>query len=323
MKLNPPLIGSSIPAFHNEGRIIVPFQMNPSVHKVQVKGFSIKITNIINDGSSNNYIELSVNATDAMFKNNTAIFDISNDNYPNIKTLIIQNTYHLQLAYIDNNDDIGHYSTAALVKYTMAPEISITTTITNNTFEGKYITEDINEGAYKYQFIINDSNGNEFDNSGELIHDSSSNQILTTTPENITESFTATISEPKGKNIVKIKLGEGDLWYQYYITQSGNYTFIPNDKVYIFSKKISQTGEYTYNNYYDNIIEGDNIKYLSEGLYILTKENYENDIPDPDVFTLTLYNYIPNEIEVSSEAGTSCYSDYNSNNYPKVITLNN
>jgi hypothetical protein len=63
---------------------------------------------------------------------------------------------HVQLAYIDTLNEVGYYSTAAISKYTQRPETLIQASNNNKTFIGIHKTPDINEGVYKYQFIIKD-----------------------------------------------------------------------------------------------------------------------------------------------------------------------
>jgi hypothetical protein len=47
-KLYPPSIEGVIPAFHEEG-LVIPFVMNKTVSRNQVKGFAIKIKSIHNN----------------------------------------------------------------------------------------------------------------------------------------------------------------------------------------------------------------------------------------------------------------------------------
>lgn len=150
--------------------------MNPLVHIDQVSGFMIRVTNVINDGLSGTSFEFSVSKDSALDDVNSNVIQTTIPSI-NLRQITQNLMYHIQIAYIDTVNDIGTYSTAALVKYTAEPELSIHYATGNITFKGTYITTDVNESLYSYQFIIVDKNGNEFDNSGILIHNSQNNKL--------------------------------------------------------------------------------------------------------------------------------------------------
>jgi hypothetical protein len=82
------------------------------------------------------------------------------------------------LAYIDNNDAVGYYSTVGIFKYTAMPQVEIsglTLSTTNqhlSVYQGVYKNlGDITEKEYSYKFEV--FNENElFYSSGEQIHNS-------------------------------------------------------------------------------------------------------------------------------------------------------
>lgn len=269
MKLNAPLLKLTLPAFTDKGNLIIPYEMNPSVHFSQIKGFSIKFTETTNTGLINDSVIINTGEDDYWTNDKITIENV--ESLSNIRNkLIIQNAYYLQIAYINDNQETGNYSTAALIKYTNEPTLSCTTSPNNISFTGIYETEDLNEGLYKYQFIITDSNGNEFANSGEQIHNSLDDKIESQESKQIfTKSFEADLSEIKGNNIVNITKDEsGQLWHQHVITQPGDYriNLKPGESLYIFNEGIAEYNkDYTYIAYYNNI-EGNNKDILVKNL---------------------------------------------------------
>lgn len=283
MKLNPPLLESFIPAFTNEGPIIIPFEMNPSVHYNQVKGFKIKLTNVINDGLSKSYIELNSTSFSNSDNNYIVTVEFNSSNKNLIKTLAINNTYHIQLAYVDHNGQVGLYSTAALVKYTIKPNITIRP-IGGNGFEGVYETEDLNEGVYDYQFTITNESGQIIDDSNTLIHDSSTNEIIKQSNQAIA-SFNGTVSTPKEKNTVNFSSGS-EQWYIYKIEQTALYTFDYITTPYTFyilsnnidTSKLSDSGyEVIYDKCFENMTESHSL-IVDSGKYVLINQQLKDNI---------------------------------------------
>lgn len=173
MKLNPPIIGLTVPAFTSDG-IMVPFEMNPNVLPQQVKGFQCTITNIINDGNKKEIIFKEYDNIQNMIKNGEIVFNLSKEDREKLKVGVYG---HIQLAYIDNTDEKGYDSTAAVIKYTVKPTVDIKLSGNLKSFTGTYQTSDINEGVYKYKFIIKDQNGQVFENNDWQIHNSINDEI--------------------------------------------------------------------------------------------------------------------------------------------------
>lgn len=170
-RLNPPLLGMTIPAFYGD-TIKIPFEMNPTVLKEQVGGFSIKISNILNTGDS-----FSFNVDNNCVDYNNLIITAKIDGSKMVD-LTTKTTGYIQIAYIDLDGQVGYDSTAALVKYTAEPVISIGQLADNyKSFKGNYITPDVNEFVYKYRFIITDQNGEIFIDSDYITHDSSKDVV--------------------------------------------------------------------------------------------------------------------------------------------------
>lgn len=90
--------------------------------------------------------------------------------------------YKVQLAYINQNDEIGQYSTIGVIKYTTMPKVTIegmsaaSINTTWHEFKGIYRQDpddgDTSEHVYSYQFDFYDTDHNLIDSSGTLLHNS-------------------------------------------------------------------------------------------------------------------------------------------------------
>ena len=179
MKLNPPILGLTINAFTASTGLTVPFEMNPSVTSQQVKGFQVLITNIVNDG---NKTSASITLTDDQkvkeaLDTGVVTFELSNEV---LSILNVGAAGHIQLAYIDTNNEIGYYSTAAVAKYTYTPILGLDILSNGKHFTGIYTSQDVNESVYKYRFVIRTNSGTVLDDSGEQIHNSSLDSVNST-----------------------------------------------------------------------------------------------------------------------------------------------
>ena len=176
MKLYPPIIEGTIPAFCNQ-TIVVPFTMNKSVSEKEVKGFKLKIKTV-----QSGYQPF-LTETIQMIDWNT---DTSEVSFLLPGTLNIGQFYKIQMAYVDTADVIGHYSTVGVVKYTSDPVISILEPKSGNTYEGLYSQEvtddgdirDYTEKVYSYNFTLKDATGNILETSGDQLHNSSEDVFL-------------------------------------------------------------------------------------------------------------------------------------------------
>lgn len=176
MKLYPPIIEGTIPAFCNQ-TIVVPFTMNKSVSEKEVKGFKLKIKTV-----QSGYQPF-LTETIQMIDWNTNTSEVS---FLLPGTLNIGQFYKIQMAYVDTADVIGHYSTVGVVKYTSDPVISILEPKNGNTYEGLYSQEvtddgdirDYTEKVYSYNFTLKDAAGNVLETSGDQLHNSSEDVFL-------------------------------------------------------------------------------------------------------------------------------------------------
>lgn len=102
----------------------------------------------------------------------------ANFNLKNTQPLTIGQFYKAQLAYIDKEGVIGHYSTVGVFKYTDEPKLTLNTEDSFTYVEGLYQapSTDPNEKLYSYQFDIYENILNSpllIESSGELLHNAS------------------------------------------------------------------------------------------------------------------------------------------------------
>lgn len=182
MKLYPPNIKGTIPAFCEEN-LIVPFTMNKTVSRHEVKGFRLQIKTV----NSNTFLGV-IDSDKWNFDLGEIYFnlDLKNNEFLS-KNLKVGSFYKLQIAYINAFDDsIGYYSSVGVIKYTSKPYIEITNlsfsdiNMNNNVYVGYYSQEgkDLTERVYSYQFNVYDASGNLYDTSGECLHNSSEDEKI-------------------------------------------------------------------------------------------------------------------------------------------------
>ena len=168
-KLYPPYIEGTIPAFYSEGGtaiLTVPFSMNRAVGLNEFKGFNLKVKTV----QSSTYI-INVNSYD---HNGYEVRFIINS----LDKLNVGQFYKLQIAYIDNNGIIGHYSTIGVVKFTTKPQLGISnldhTKLNTHRYDyiGFYSQEngDITERVYKSCFKVWDNEDKLIAESGDILH---------------------------------------------------------------------------------------------------------------------------------------------------------
>lgn len=176
MKLYPPIIEGTIPAFCNQ-IIVVPFTMNKSVSEREVKSFKLKIKTV--QSGYQPFLTETIQMINWNIDTNEVSFLLPG-------TLNIGQFYKIQMAYVDTADVIGHYSTVGVVKYTSDPAISILEPRNGNTYEGLYSQEatddgdirDYTEKVYSYNFTLKDATGNILETSGDQLHNSSEDVFL-------------------------------------------------------------------------------------------------------------------------------------------------
>lgn len=181
IKLYPPLIEGSIPAFY--GTVLtVPFTMNRVVSKNAIDGIAIKIKTI----QSGLYIlDTKASLDDITFDTIcTANFKLDN------KNLLKEGQYYkIQIAYINTDGLTGYFSSVATVKYTSQPTVSIANLNLNaqNTHQyeyvGNYSSADRTEKVYSYSFNLYDDQLKLVETTGEKLHSIDNDSIILNEPQ--------------------------------------------------------------------------------------------------------------------------------------------
>ena len=115
-RLYPPQLDGTLPAFTG-ATVVVPFAMNKAVSLSEVIGFRLKIKTTLNDILIND--NAPIESTN--FTNSSVTFDISSI----IDKLKIGNYYKFQIAYVDQDEESGYFSTVGVIKYTTKPTVAI------------------------------------------------------------------------------------------------------------------------------------------------------------------------------------------------------
>lgn len=206
-KLYPPDIGGTIPAFYkNElNQLTIPFIMNKTVSKNQIKGFNLIVKTVANSKLIGNLrVTVSENRLPPWnFTKGEVYFTIDEQDVL-WQSLHPGQYYKIQLAYIDQDGVIGYYSSVGIIKFTTKADVGIegmefaSVNMNENVFVGTYSQgrlssnemRDVSEKVYSYCFNIYDSDGNLYDTSGEQLHNSfedenaySSRDVFTLTKE--------------------------------------------------------------------------------------------------------------------------------------------
>ena len=195
-RLFPPNIAGTIPSFYttNTGTSLeVPFSMNVTVSNAAVKGMRLRLKTtstdiIIANVFSQKYGDDSVNRS--------VIYELNDDI---VAKLVVGNFYKVQLAYVDQSDNDGYYSTVAIVKYTERPTLSIAglnmqsvTTIASNKVIGTYSNGDDTEKVYQYRFVLKNTDNKILQDSGWLIHNVQTDSALDTSQDEFIISYNLT-----------------------------------------------------------------------------------------------------------------------------------
>lgn len=164
-KLYPPILQGVLPAFSTSEKIKIPFTMNRSVSRSQVSGFSLSLK----EAETGKVWMTNKETTNIDWTNNTVTFSIPRVNGKS-------KFFKAQLAYINNQEEVGYYSTLGLIKYSQAPTLTIgnLSLSENNKAQKEYVgdwkTEDSAEVPYQYRFIVNNSIRKEVYNTGWLLY---------------------------------------------------------------------------------------------------------------------------------------------------------
>lgn len=194
-KLNPPHLNNKLPSFYvgNNFSLNIPFELNRSVGISEFNKMKILIKSISSGVEKYSGESSSVNK-----ENGVASFSISTNTFnPQIGQY-----YKIQLAFIHTDNTVGYYSSAATIKCTAQPSISIQNLNINSdnnnkyTYTGYYENDDSNEKVYSYCFNMYEENGNLYETSGILIHKYSEEESITSS----IDTWTPTKGLAPGKN---------------------------------------------------------------------------------------------------------------------------
>lgn len=182
-KLYPPIIEGALPAFYGDV-ITVSYTLNRGVGYEDIYGFSL----IIKSTVTNEIIRVRQVYGKPSSAINFSLSKLRDEKYD----LLAGGFYKIQLAFLDKNNNVGHYSNVGIAKYLgpKPPVLSIKTDSFNSVgcFTGTYTPSgvyeedgvlkhdtkegDITEKVYSYTFSLYDSNGQLIETSGEVLHNS-------------------------------------------------------------------------------------------------------------------------------------------------------
>lgn len=183
-KLYPPLINGTIPAFSGT-TLVVPFSLNKAVSKSEIKDLMVKVKTI------NGTIKETVNAYSFDVLNTyTATFKLNKQLY------VVGQYYKIQIAFVNEDGVVGHYSTVGVVKCTTKPTVTIENmsfgiiNSHNYYYTGVYSQQggDTSEKLYSSRFKVYDEDGNIIRDTGEKLH----NTLNDSVPYESTEEFKLT-----------------------------------------------------------------------------------------------------------------------------------
>lgn len=193
-KLFPPYIEGTLPAFgvdtKGNGVMSIPFTFNKAVSASEIKSAAVKIKTVQND------LLLGALRLDAVEGDTLSTTETGGTiNIPVSSYLITYNknysikvamgiSYKIQIAFIDNNGDIGYYSTVGVIKCTSIPIVEIegfSETLVNNNaprFIGTFKQNaggDVSEKVYSSNFTLIDTNSNVIYSTGDVLHNINEN----------------------------------------------------------------------------------------------------------------------------------------------------
>ena len=182
-KLFPPQLDGTLPAFYkhygedNEligANINIPFSLGRAISIIEIAGLSMRISTV----STNTLIATVQTDVFELTDNNLAYFTLNKNTAEKLNE---GQYYRIQLAYINQDEIIGYYSTVGIIKCIAKPTCSIDgfsiaqVNIFRTTLIGLYEQDttfgDTTEKVYRYRFLLTDKNGNTVTDSDWLLHD--------------------------------------------------------------------------------------------------------------------------------------------------------
>lgn len=315
-RLYPPITESILPAFcltlnsdneKNDLIISISFNMNQAVSIADVKNIVLRLRTI----STNTYLikedNIESRAIAFNLETGSATFHITKENNLEILNnyIHIGEYYKAQIAFEAINGTIGYYSTVATIKCIAKPSVIIANydakdaNVFVNELIGEYIqdtkTGDNTEKVYSYRFQLwNDSN-ELIDDSGELLHNSSSD----------TSSFSSTDTFICYQNLTENK----NYYIQYSITtingfkmSSPKYAIIlgefvePDEELILETENDFEEGriklDLSFNSNKDNISGNYLISRMSSKNNFMTWDEIERiNLSSQKINKITLYDY--------------------------------
>lgn len=213
-RLYPPQLDGTLPAFTG-ATLVVPFVMNKAVSLSEVKGFRLKIKTTLNDILINDNAPIE----STKFTSSEVTFDISSI----LDKLRIGSYYKIQIAYINEDEESGYFSTVGVIKYTTKPVVSIKNLVEveGNAALVSYVGEysqylldddynninDVTEKIYQYKYELYDLTDTLIEESEWILH-STSNDLYN---HYSTDEF-----------VIKTELEPNSPYFLRYITKSKN-----------------------------------------------------------------------------------------------------
>lgn len=321
-RLYPPLINGTIPAFYG-ATLVVPFSFNRAVSVSDIVKMVLKIKTVNGD------LKETVETTNIIKgANPSATFELT------AKYSIGQH-YKIQLAFKDKDENVGYYSTVGVVKYTTLPTVIIDRMNSgvinshNYYYTGVYSQErteeyarDTSEKLYSSRFVVYDSSGNIVDDTGERLHNTSSD---TKSYEAIEEYYLARdLDENESFSIqfiAKTSSGMEVPSRRYRISQKRS---VPPEAKFDFKATMDED-----NGFVKLTIENCSQLLLSGSFLISRRSNLEGDTVWSDFKNFTLHAIQPKDfllIDCSVAHGvkyTYAIQQYNQNNlYSEKIISN-
>lgn len=256
--------------------------MNKTVNAAAIKQFSLRIKTTNTDILygvllSNNWNPAEQSSPEVYFEVPKVL----------LSKLTVGNFYKVQLAYVDNDDITGYYSTVGIIKFTSKPRVEISdfnrsiTNINVTEFIGVYHNQDDpSEKAYQYKFDLYDLNNELIETSGWIIHNSYEDTSLI---------------ESQDKYILKYDIGKDITYRIQYSVKTNNGLIVKSPRYLIMNSlsidpeiKAKLIAELDYSNACVNLnligeISPSGKEYAITGTFLLTRasslDNYSTWLP--------------------------------------------
>lgn len=187
-KLFPPILNSILPAFY-EDTIIIPFTNNRSVGAAEINGYEIVLMDLQGAEEvctltiTRKEDEL-INTIDTFYNSGVITYTIPKEY---LSKLTPGRTYKLKMAYIplQDNQELGYFSTTGIIKYTCRPELDLIIggkNITGGIFSNidiigcSYKNQDSTERLYSSRLIIYENHTDIIYDSGDVLHTIDNNE---------------------------------------------------------------------------------------------------------------------------------------------------